>query len=127
VPEARSAPQANGGSRHGARIDGAARQAILAEVATLYWIDKLNQEQIARQIGRSVPTVSRLLAEADATGIVEVRIRYPSAIDPALQAELIHRYGLHGCSRPRHPIRRGSFHSWENSLRATSRRSFAMA
>jgi deoxyribonucleoside regulator len=70
------------------------RQAILAEVATLYWIDKLNQEQIARQIGRSVPTVSRLLAEADAAGIVEVRIRYPSAIDPELQAELIHRFGL---------------------------------
>jgi deoxyribonucleoside regulator len=94
VPEARSVPQAKGGSPHGARINGEARQAILAEVATLYWIDKLNQEQIARQIGRSVPTVSRLLAEADAAGIVEVRIRYPSVIDPELQAELIHRFGL---------------------------------
>ena len=94
MPEARSVAQADGRAPAGARIDGATRQAILAEVATLYWIDKLNQEQIARQIGRSVPTVSRLLAEADAAGIVEVRIRYPSAIDPALQAELIHRYGL---------------------------------
>jgi DNA-binding transcriptional regulator LsrR (DeoR family) len=80
--------------RHGARIDGEARRVILAEVATLYWIDKLNQEQIARQIGRSVPTVSRLLAEAEAAGIIEVRVRYPSAIVPELQAELIHRFGL---------------------------------
>ena len=66
---------AHGGKPHrqGARITAEARQAVLAEVATLYWIDKLNQEQIARQIGRSVPTVSRLLAEAETTGIVEVR------------------------------------------------------
>jgi DNA-binding transcriptional regulator LsrR (DeoR family) len=94
VPEARSETQAKGGVRHGARIDGEARQAILAEVATLYWIDKLNQEQIARQIGRSVPTVSRLLAEAEAAGIVDVRIRYPSTIVPALQVELMHRFSL---------------------------------
>jgi DNA-binding transcriptional regulator LsrR (DeoR family) len=71
-----------------------ARQAVLAEVATLYWIDKLTQEQIARQIGRSVPTVSRLLTEAEASGIVEVRIRYPAAVEPGLQAELTERFGL---------------------------------
>ena len=85
-------------TRQGARsrqaIGAEARQGILAEVATLYWIDKLNQEQIARQIGRSVPTVSRLLAEAEALGIVEVRIRYPTAVAPDLQAELTSRFGL---------------------------------
>ena len=80
--------------RPGARITAEARQAVLAEVATLYWIDKLNQEQIARQIGRSVPTVSRLLAEAETTGIVEVRIRYPTAVEPDVQAELTSRFGL---------------------------------
>ena len=83
-----------GRSRQPGKIGAEARQAILAEVATLYWIDKLTQEQIARQIGRSVPTVSRLLAEAEAAGIVEVRIHYPSTVVPALQAELTSRFGL---------------------------------
>lgn len=86
--------QGSSRSRPAGRGGAEARQAVLAEVATLYWIDKLTQEQIARQIGRSVPTVSRLLAEAEAGGIVEVRIRYPAAIVPELQAELTNRFGL---------------------------------
>ena len=82
------------GGRSRQALRGAeARQAVLAEVATLYWIDKLTQEQIARQIGRSVPTVSRLLAEAEAAGIVEVRIRYP-AVAQDVQSELVQRFGL---------------------------------
>ncbi len=86
--------QQSGRSRQAGRMSAEARQAVLAEVATLYWIDKLTQEQIARQIGRSVPTVSRLLTEAEAAGIVEVRIRYPAAVEPGLQAELVDRFGL---------------------------------
>lgn len=83
------------GGRSRQALRGAeARQAVLAEVATLYWIDKLTQEQIARQIGRSVPTVSRLLAEAEAAGIVEVRIRYPAAVAQDVQNELVRRFGL---------------------------------
>lgn len=81
-------------TRHSGRIGGELRQAVLAEVATLYWIDKLTQEQIARQIGRSVPTVSRLLAEAEASGLIEVRIRYPVAVNAELQSELSRRFGL---------------------------------
>lgn len=81
-------------TRQSGKIGGELRQAVLAEVATLYWIDKLTQEQIARQIGRSVPTVSRLLAEAEAAGLIEVRIRYPVAVNAELQAELARRFGL---------------------------------
>jgi deoxyribonucleoside regulator len=94
VREGRAAPREGKAPRQGSRITAEARQAVLAEVATLYWVDKLNQEQIARQIGRSVPTVSRLLAEAEAAGIVEVRIRYPTAVEPDVQAELTGRFGL---------------------------------
>lgn len=86
--------QHDGRARQSPRSSPEARQAVLAEVATLYWIDKLTQEQIARQIGRSVPTVSRLLSEAEAAGIVEVRIRRPAAVEPALQAELVNRFNL---------------------------------
>lgn len=83
-----------GGRTRQALRGAEARQAVLAEVATLYWIDKLTQEQIARQIGRSVPTVSRLLAEAESAGIVEVRIRYPAAVAQDIQSELVQRFGL---------------------------------
>lgn len=81
-------------TRQSGKIGSEMRQAVLAEVATLYWIDKLTQEQIARQISRSVPTVSRLLAEAEAAGLVEVRIRYPVSVVPELQAELTERFNL---------------------------------
>ena len=94
MPDGPATLQRSQRPRPGGRPSAEMRQAILAEVATLYWIDKLNQEQIAHQIGRSVPTVSRLLAEAEAVGIVEVRIRYPVAIEPGLQAELTDRFGL---------------------------------
>lgn len=86
--------QQSGKPRQSGRGSAEARQAVLAEVATLYWIDKLTQDQIARQIGRSVPTVSRLLAEAEAAGIVEVRIRYPAAVAQDVQAELVQRFRL---------------------------------
>jgi deoxyribonucleoside regulator len=66
----------------------------LTEVATLYYVDRFTQQQIARQIGRSVATVSRLLAEAEAKEIVEVRVRYPIPVVPELQAALVERFGL---------------------------------
>lgn len=94
MPDGRAALASVPRPRQSGRVNAETRQTIVAEVATLYWIDKLNQEQIARQIGRSVPTVSRLLAEAELTGIVEVRVRHPVAIEPGLQAELTDRFGL---------------------------------
>jgi deoxyribonucleoside regulator len=94
VRDGAAVDQQSSRSRQAGRVGAEARQGVLAEVATLYWIDKLTQKQIARQIGRSVPTVSRLLAEAEAAGIVEVRIRYPAAVAPELQGELTNRFDL---------------------------------
>ncbi len=76
------------------RRDGPDHRAFLAEVATLYYVDKLNQKQISRQLGRSIAMVSRLLAEAHDEGIVEVRINHPVPTVPALQAELVRSFGL---------------------------------
>lgn len=87
-------PNGRRGPRAKAPAARETRAAILAEVATLYWIDRLNQDQIARQTGRSVATISRLLSEAEAAGIVEVRVRYPTPVVPELQAELVRRFGL---------------------------------
>lgn len=69
-------------------------RAVLAEVATFYYVDKLNQEQVAQRIGRSVSMVSRLLAEAHERGIVEVRVRGPVPTDPDLQRALVDTFGL---------------------------------
>lgn len=77
---------------------GEIRRLILAEVATLYYVDRRSQDQIARQIGRSVSTVSRLLAEAEETGIVEVRVRHPTPVVADLQVALAQRFGLR-CAR----------------------------
>lgn len=74
--------------------DQAVREMLLTEVATLYYVDRFTQQQIARQIGRSVATVSRLLSEAEAKQIVEIRVRYPVPVVPELQAALVERFGL---------------------------------
>lgn len=78
----------------GRRGDEVARRAMLAEVATLYHIDRLRQEQIARLMGRSISMVSRMLAEAEAAGIIEVRVIQPTPVDADLQAAMVSRFGL---------------------------------
>jgi deoxyribonucleoside regulator len=67
---------------------------FLAELATFYYVDRLNQEQIAQQIGLSVSMVSRLLTEAYERGIVEVRVRHSVPTVPELQAALVQRFRL---------------------------------
>jgi DNA-binding transcriptional regulator LsrR (DeoR family) len=74
--------------------DGADHRAFLAEVATLYYVDKLTQEQIGTRIGGSVATVSRLLAEAHDVGVVEVRVHHPVPTVPDLQRALVAGFGL---------------------------------
>ena len=91
-------PERRAGNGHRSRTKDAAGQAareeLLTEVATLYYVDHFTQGQIARQISRSVATVSRLLAEAEAKEIFEVRVRYPVPLAPELQAALVARFDL---------------------------------
>jgi DNA-binding transcriptional regulator LsrR (DeoR family) len=51
-----------------------ARYEMLARVAAMYYRDNLTQMAIARQLGLSRPKVQRLLQQARAEGIVEIRI-----------------------------------------------------
>lgn len=74
--------------------DGNDYLALLSEVATFYYVDKLTQEQIARQIDGSLAMVSRLLSEAEERGIVQIRVRTPLPTDVALQTELAARFQL---------------------------------
>jgi deoxyribonucleoside regulator len=70
---------------------------LLAEVARLYYIEDLNQEQIAQRVGGSRSNVSRMLREARSRGLVEIRIRAPLTTVPHLQEELKTRMGLREC------------------------------
>lgn len=70
------------------------RDALLSQVATRYYVGRETQEEIAQGIGRSVATVSRLLSKAEAAGVVEMDVRQPHALVPALQSALINRFGL---------------------------------
>ncbi|CAA9541468.1 MAG: hypothetical protein AVDCRST_MAG49-894 [uncultured Thermomicrobiales bacterium] len=70
---------------------------LLAEVADLYYAQDLTQEQIARRFAVSRSNVSRMLKEARARGLVEIRIHHPLPTRAALQAELQARFGLRAC------------------------------
>ena len=79
------------------RIPLAEDQFLLAEVAQLYYVKDLTQQQIARQIGTSRSNVSRMLKEARKQGMVEVKIHSPLRTVPGLQEELVSRLGLREC------------------------------
>lgn len=71
--------------------------ARLVQVARWYYEDGVNQSGIAARLGISRPLVSRLLSEARAAGIVEIRIRNPEERRESLTEALLARTGLSGC------------------------------
>jgi DNA-binding transcriptional regulator LsrR (DeoR family) len=72
----------------------AQRDDLLAEVATLYYRDRLDQEKIAGRVGVSRSTVSRMLSEALRTGVVEIRVRRPLPLVDELNRELVDAFQL---------------------------------
>lgn len=76
------------------------REDLLVRVATLYYEEDLNQQQIAgileREYARnfSRSNVSRLLKEAKEKGLVQIHIRKPIATAPSLEREFRERFSL---------------------------------
>ena len=70
------------------------RASLLAEVAELYYLEGKDQAEIAAAIGVTRSMISRMLKEARASGIVEIRIRRQLESDPALEKQLQERFGL---------------------------------
>jgi DNA-binding transcriptional regulator LsrR (DeoR family) len=62
-------------------------------VARLHYVGDLSQVKIARQLGVSTATISRLLARARAEGIVRIEVREPARPD-ALADEIAGKLGL---------------------------------
>lgn len=72
----------------------ALRDDLLAEVATLYYRDRLDQAKIAARVGVSRSTVSRMLSEALMTGVVEIHVRRPLPLVDELNRELVEAFHL---------------------------------
>ncbi len=89
------------------------RTELLAQVASLYYEDDLTQAEVARRIGTSRSTISRLLHEARDAGVVEIIIHYPWKTSPEVEHDLSTRFHLRqarvlvGRDRPYEEILRG--------------------
>lgn len=68
---------------------------LLLQVARLYYEQGATQAQIAKKVGYSRPTVSRLLTEAREQGVVHIRINHPLERAMSMEAELAEKFGLH--------------------------------
>ena len=66
----------------------------LLEVARMYHVEKLSQQEISEQLGLSRPKVSRVLREAEEQGIIQVTIVDPSHDTAELAQRLIEQFGL---------------------------------
>lgn len=72
----------------------AERADLLVRVAELYYEQGLNQNEVAKLLNVSRPTVSRLLDEAKEAGVVEIVIHSPIRKDPKLSFTLRNTFGL---------------------------------
>jgi DNA-binding transcriptional regulator LsrR (DeoR family) len=69
----------------------------LVRAARMYYEEDLPQEEIAKALNKSRPTISRMLAAARERGIVHIEIKVPVDRDEDLERALIERYGLNDC------------------------------
>jgi DNA-binding transcriptional regulator LsrR (DeoR family) len=68
---------------------------LVYRAARLYYLEDATQVEVAKALGTSRPTVSRLLAEARTTGIVHIEVREPAGVPTAeLEAALVEALGL---------------------------------
>lgn len=69
-----------------------ARRELIAEVASLYYLGKLDQTEVADRVGVSRSTVSRMLNQAEELGIVEIKVNRSVPIDEHLGEEVVRRF-----------------------------------
>jgi DNA-binding transcriptional regulator LsrR (DeoR family) len=67
---------------------------LMTRVASMYYLEDINQSDIADQLGLSRPKVGRLLKRAKADGIVEITVHTHPALSMRLESELQARFHL---------------------------------
>lgn len=68
----------------------------ILEVAKMYYIENLTQNEIARELNLSRPSISKLLNEAKESGIVTININSPFSDTEVLLDKIIEKYNLKG-------------------------------
>jgi DNA-binding transcriptional regulator LsrR (DeoR family) len=72
----------------------AAHHELLARVASMYYDDGRNQDEIGKALGLSRVKVYRLLKEAREAGVVQIVIQWPIRRAAALERALVEQFGL---------------------------------
>ena len=67
---------------------------LMTKIAHLYYQQDLKQGQIARQLGLSQATISRLLQSARDEGVVRISVNPPNGVHTDLEDELVKKYSL---------------------------------
>lgn len=73
------------------------KKILMSEAATLYYIKKHTQQEIAELMNLSRQTVSKLLNDAIKENIVEIKIHNPQKDCNELEALICERYGISKC------------------------------
>jgi deoxyribonucleoside regulator len=82
--------------KHDRMVDGIAHERTqdALRAAHLYYMQDLTMEAIARELGTSRSSVSRLLSFARETGLVDIQIRSPLDLATVLGEQLHERFGV---------------------------------
>ena len=67
---------------------------LAVRVARMYYQWDMKQSDIAKRLGLSQPTISRLLQQAKQSGIVRISVTIPQGCYTELEEELLRRYRL---------------------------------
>jgi len=71
------------------------KQRLIIDAARLYYESDFSQQEIAKKLGVSRPTISRLLQQAKELGFVRIEIMDPMENNEELARKLKSKYGLH--------------------------------
>ncbi len=69
-------------------------QRLMTKIAKMYYEWNLNQTDIAKQLGISQATVSRLYKRAKEEGIIRISVSVPSGVNTDLEEKLIKKFAL---------------------------------
>ena len=70
------------------------REDLLAFVGELYYLEGLNQSEVARIVGVTRSMVSRMLGEARSRGLVEIFVHRPVSRDGEMEEALMRKFNL---------------------------------
>jgi DNA-binding transcriptional regulator LsrR (DeoR family) len=67
---------------------------LTVRVARMYYEWNMKQSEIAKRLGLSQPTISRLLQDARANGIIRISVTVPPGVYTEMEEELLRKYRL---------------------------------